>query len=57
MNRIYNVAGKIASGVRPIFSKAKIQGSKNCKCGRTISANAELCRACKDEGKGEDVDV
>jgi transcription antitermination factor NusG len=43
----YNQPGNPASGIRPDVARPKIQGSKECACGATISATKAACRACE----------
>lgn len=44
----YNVRGVPSSGVRPMWKRMKAEGSKDCACGRTISANKQKCFACSE---------
>lgn len=48
-NRLmYNIPGVIASGLKTPRSFEKLQGTRTCGCGRTISANKIRCATCQD---------
>jgi hypothetical protein len=42
----FNIPGVRASGIKKPFKKQKIEGSKACECGQTISANKLSCARC-----------
>lgn len=45
---LYNIPGVPASGLKTERQYEKLQGTRECGCGRTISANKIRCAKCQD---------